>query len=97
MAYAIHDAGEPGMSGRPSRRSREQVARTRSVRFDLSEAEYAEIPAAAVRYGQSRGAYAAVVTLAAARGLSRTRTRQRRRRCRQSIAPHCRSARTGST
>lgn len=70
MAYAIHDAGEPGMSGRPSRRSREQVARTRSVRFDLSEVEYAEISAAAVRCGQSRGAYAAVVTLAAARGLS---------------------------
>ena len=64
MAYAIHDAGEPGMSGRPSRRSREQVARTRSVRFDLSEVEYAEISAAAVRCGQSRGAYAAVVTLA---------------------------------
>ena len=55
--------------GRASRRSRDPVARTRFVRFDLSEAEYAEISAAAMRCGQSRGAYAAVVTLAAARGL----------------------------
>ena len=47
---------------------RRQVrARCRSVRFDLSDAEYAEVAAAARNAGLARGAFAAKATLAAAR------------------------------
>ena len=50
------------------RRRRERRARGRSVRFDLSEDEYAELVAAARSAGLARGAFAAQATLAAARG-----------------------------
>ena len=43
-------------------------ARGRSVRFDLSEVEYAEVASAAAAAGLARGAFAARATLAAARG-----------------------------
>lgn len=54
-------------SVRPRRRSRQQVKRARTVRFDLSEAEFSEVGAAAERAGLARGAYAAEAVLAAAR------------------------------
>jgi hypothetical protein len=41
----------------------------RSVRFGLTEAEYGELDAAATQAGMAKGAYAAMATLAAARGL----------------------------
>ena len=52
---------------RPRRRSRQEVKRSRTVRFDLSEEEFAEVGAAAQRAGLAKGAYAAQIVLAAAR------------------------------
>jgi hypothetical protein len=52
---------------RPRRRSRQQVKRPRTVRFDLSEEEFAEVGTAAQRAGLAKGAYAAQTVLAAAR------------------------------
>lgn len=52
------------------RRRRQVRPRCRSVRFDLSEAEYAELTAAAQAVGLARGAFAAKATLAAVRGPS---------------------------
>jgi predicted HAD superfamily Cof-like phosphohydrolase len=51
-----------------SRRSRQLAPRGRTVRFGLSDEEFAELEAAAARAGQARGAYAAEAALAAARG-----------------------------
>lgn len=52
------------------RRRRQAWARCRSVRFDLSEGEYAELLTAAEGAGLARGAFAAKATLAAVRGSS---------------------------
>jgi hypothetical protein len=52
---------------RPRRRSRQQVKRSRTVRFDLSDEEFAEVGVAAERAGLAKGAYAVQVVLAAAR------------------------------
>jgi hypothetical protein len=41
----------------------------RSVRFGLTDEEYNELTAAAAQAGMAKGAYAAMATLAAARGL----------------------------
>lgn len=71
MAYAIReDEGrDDGRGGaRPRRRARHQVRRPRTVRFALTDAEYAEVSAAARQAGLARGAYAAEATLALARG-----------------------------
>ena len=43
------------------------MKRPRTVRFDLSEEEFAEVGAAAQRAGLAKGAYAAQIVLAAAR------------------------------
>jgi hypothetical protein len=51
-----------------SRRSRQLAPRDRTVRFGLSEEEFAEMEAAAARAGMARGAFAAEAALAAARG-----------------------------
>ena len=50
------------------RRSHQPVKRSRTVRFDLTEDEYAELSAAAAQAGLAKGAYAAETALAAARG-----------------------------
>jgi hypothetical protein len=50
------------------RRSRQSVPRPRIVQFSLTEEEFEEISGAATRAGLARGAFAAEVTLAAARG-----------------------------
>lgn len=55
-----------------SRRSRQLAPRDRTVRFGLSEAEFAELEAATARAGMARGAFAAEATLAAARGEAAT-------------------------
>jgi hypothetical protein len=55
-------------SARPRRRTRHQGRRARTVRFALTDAEYAEVSAAARQAGLARGAYAAEATLATARG-----------------------------
>ena len=54
-----------GAGGR--RRSRQAVLRPKVVQFSLTEAAFAEVSAAAARSGLARGAFAAGVTLAAAR------------------------------
>lgn len=59
--------------GRPAaapmrRRPRQDVPRPRTVRFDLTEAEFTELEQAADRAGLAKGAYAAEAALAAARG-----------------------------
>ena len=53
---------------RARRRARQDAPRPRTVRFDLTEAEFRDLEAAAVRAGLARGAYAAEAALAAARG-----------------------------
>jgi hypothetical protein len=71
VAYAIgSDDGAAGAAGaRSRRRSREQVRRPRTVRFALTQAEYAELSAGARRAGLAHGAYAAEAALAVARGV----------------------------
>ena len=59
-----HHARRPGRS----RRSRQLAPRGRTVRFGLSDEEFAELEAAAARAGQARGTFAAEAALAAARG-----------------------------
>jgi hypothetical protein len=54
-------------SARPRRRPRQRVKRSRTVRFDLSDEEFAEVGAAAERAGLAKGAYVAQVVLIAAR------------------------------
>jgi hypothetical protein len=51
-----------------SRRSRQLAPRGRTVRFGLSEGEFAELEAAAARAGMARGAFAAGAALTVARG-----------------------------
>jgi hypothetical protein len=50
------------------RRSRQAVPRPKVVQFSLTEEEFDGVSAAAARSGLARGAFAADVTLAAARG-----------------------------
>jgi hypothetical protein len=59
-----HHGRRPGRS----RRSRQLAPRGRTVRFGLSEEEFAELEVAAARAGMARGAFAAEAALAAARG-----------------------------
>jgi hypothetical protein len=59
----------PPMAGSPlRRRPRQDTPRPRTVRFDLTEEEFAELEQAASRAGLAKGAYAAEASLAAARG-----------------------------
>ena len=58
----------PPSGPRRSRRSRQPSPRGRTVRFDLSESEFADLEAAAARAGVARGAFAADAVLAVARG-----------------------------
>ena len=64
-----HDA-RPSAGSRSRRRPRQQAPRPRTVRFDLTEAEFAELEQAAGRAGLAKGAYAAEAALSAARGTS---------------------------
>ena len=73
MAYAVRDDDrvrddDGRASARPRRRTRQQARRSRTVRFALTDEEYAEVSAAARQAGLARGAYAAEATLAIARG-----------------------------
>ena len=71
VVYAIHD-DDRQVAARPRRRSRQQARRPRTVRFALTDEEYAEVSAAARHAGLARGAYAAEATLAVARGMVST-------------------------
>jgi hypothetical protein len=76
MAYVQRDDevrgdGQP-VGARPRRRTRNQGRRGRTVRFALTDAEYAELSDAARRTGLARGAYAAEAALSAARGMAAT-------------------------
>ena len=62
-----HDS-RPSAGSRSRRRPRQQAARRRTVRFDLTEEEFAELEQAAGRAGLAKGAYAAEAALSAARG-----------------------------
>ena len=73
MAYVLRDDKarddyDLPASARPRRRTRHPGRRGRTVRFALTDAEYAEVSAAARQAGLARGAYAAEATLAIARG-----------------------------
>jgi hypothetical protein len=63
-----HDHRRPPSRPRRSRRTRQRSPRGRTVRFDLTEGEFAELEAAAARAGLARGAFAAEAALAVARG-----------------------------
>jgi hypothetical protein len=67
----VRDDGQPAGT-RPRRRTRHQERRGRTVRFALTDAEYAELSAAATQAGLARGAYAAEATLSVARGMVAT-------------------------
>jgi hypothetical protein len=71
MPDAIHRDPEDDKPwvGRPRRRSPQGVPRPKSIRVSLSDAEHAEVSAAAARAGLAQGAFAAEATLAAARGM----------------------------
>jgi hypothetical protein len=56
------------MAGSVRRRARQAVPRPRLVKFFLTDEELAELDEAAGQAGLARGAFAAEVTLAAARG-----------------------------
>ena len=72
MAYVLRDDevrdDDAPAGARPRRRTRHQGRRGRTVRFALTDEEYAEVSAAARQAGLARGAYAAEATLAIARG-----------------------------
>jgi hypothetical protein len=76
VAYVLHDDqvrdDDQPASARPRRRTRNQGRRGRTVRFALTDAEYAEVSAAARQAGLARGAYAAEAALAIARGVVAT-------------------------
>lgn len=55
--------------GSVRRRSRQAVARPKVVQFSLTLEEFAVVSGAVARSGLARGAFAAEVTLAAARGV----------------------------
>jgi hypothetical protein len=55
--------------GAVRRRSREAVSRPKVVQFSLTLEEFDEVSGAAAQSGMARGAFAAEVTLAAARGV----------------------------
>jgi hypothetical protein len=62
------DRGDDVASTVKRRRSRQAVSRPKVVQFSLTEEEFDEVSEAAARSGLARGAFAADVTLAAARG-----------------------------
>jgi len=62
-----HD-GRPVAGPPVRRRPRQDTPRPRTVRFDLTEEEFAELEQAASRAGLAKGAYAAEAALSAARG-----------------------------
>jgi hypothetical protein len=68
MNNALNCNSDPLDDHRPRRRPRRAVPRARTIRFDLTEEEFAELNEAADRSGLARGAYAAEAALAAARG-----------------------------
>jgi len=72
VAYVLHDDqardDDQPAGARPRRRTRHQVRRGRTVRFALTDAEYAEVSAAARQAGLARGAFAAEAALSVARG-----------------------------
>ena len=61
-------AARTGRGTAAGRRSREPAPRGRRVEFTLTDAEFADLETAASLAGLSRGAYAAQVALAVARG-----------------------------
>ncbi len=60
--------GQPA-GARPRRRTRNQGRRSRTVRFALTDTEYAELSDAARHAGLARGAFAAEAALSVARGV----------------------------
>jgi hypothetical protein len=68
MSGTREQSGHPATGPALRRRPREGVPRPRTVRFDLTEDEFAELAQAAGRAGLAKGAYAAEAALAAARG-----------------------------
>jgi hypothetical protein len=64
----VHGDGQPA-GARPRRRTRNQGRRGRTVRFALTDQEYAELSDAARLAGLARGAFAAEAALSVARGV----------------------------
>ena len=71
MSVTREQDGRPPAGSRSRRRPRQEAPRPRTVRFDLTEAEFAELEQAASRAGLAKGAYAAEAALAAATGHGR--------------------------
>jgi hypothetical protein len=73
VADVLHDdevRGDGQSAGaRPRRRTRNRERRGRTVRFALTDTEYAELSDAARRAGLARGAFAAEAALSVARGV----------------------------
>jgi hypothetical protein len=94
VAYVLRDDevrdDEQPTGARPRRRTRNQGRRGRTVRFALTDQEYAELSDAARQAGLARGAFAAEAALSVARGVVvRRRTRRCGTRCTPWTAPRC--------
>lgn len=68
MSGTREHADRPAAGPPLRRRPRQETPRPRTVRFDLTEDEFAELEKAAGRAGLAKGAYAAEAAMAAARG-----------------------------
>jgi len=68
MSVTQEHEARPSAGSRSRRRPRQEAHRSRTVRFDLTEAEFTDLQQAAGRAGLAKGAYAAEAALAAARG-----------------------------
>jgi hypothetical protein len=68
MSITHERDSRPSAGSRSRRRPRQQAPYPRSVRFGLTEEEFAELEQAAGRAGLAKGAYAAEAALSAARG-----------------------------
>lgn len=66
------DRTRPPSRPRRSRRTRQPAPRRRTVRFALTDTEFADLDTAAARAGLARGAFAAGAALAVARGITAT-------------------------
>ena len=68
MSVTQEHGSRQSAGSRSRRRAREEEPRSRTVRFDLTEKEFAELEEAAGRARLAKGAYAAEAALSAARG-----------------------------